>query len=164
MADDTPKAINKVYPYKPGDSTDKAYVQRYIRGDAELDDIAKKGHALPKEGGKDTKYWTAIDEPNTKYPENTRLVRVARENVLPDQAVRAEHIELHDPKSGKWGPIKGGGGSGGVSDTREMQLGADLDPKSMMKRSGYKKGGAVKSASFRGDGIAQRGKTKGRMR
>ena len=28
---------------------------------------------------------------------------------------------------------------------------------------GYKKGGKVKSASSRGDGIAQRGKTKGRM-
>lgn len=56
-----------------------------------------------------------------------------------------------------------GGGSGGVSDTREIQLGSDLDPKSMMKREGYKKGGAVKSASSRGDGIAQRGKTRGRM-
>lgn len=57
---------------------------------------------------------------------------------------------------------KGGGGSGGVSDTREMQLGADLDPKAMMRREGYKQGGKV-SASSRGDGIAQRGKTKGRM-
>jgi hypothetical protein len=55
---------------------------------------------------------------------------------------------------------KSGGGSGGVSDTKEMQLGADLDPKSMMKREGYKKGG---TASSRGDGCAQRGKTKGRM-
>jgi hypothetical protein len=59
---------------------------------------------------------------------------------------------------------RGGGGSGGVSDTRELQLGSDLDPKSMMKREGMKKGGSVKSsASSRGDGIAQRGKTKGRM-
>lgn len=60
---------------------------------------------------------------------------------------------------------KGGGGSGGVSvpNTREMQLGADLDPKAMMKRDGYKKGGKVLSASSRADGCAQRGKTKGRM-
>ena len=56
--------------------------------------------------------------------------------------------------------VKSGGGSGGVSDTREVQLGADLDPKTMMKREGYKKGG---TASSRGDGCAQRGKTKGRM-
>ena len=66
----------------------------------------------------------------------------------------------------------GGGGGGGGSDTRELQLGADLDPKAMMKRNGYKKGGMAKkyakggtvsSASSRGDGIAQRGKTKGKM-
>ena len=54
------------------------------------------------------------------------------------------------------------GGSGG-SDTKEMQLGSELDPKAMMKRSGMKKGGAVRSASSRADGIAQRGKTRGRM-
>ena len=41
--------------------------------------------------------------------------------------------------------IRGGGGSGGGgSDTRDLQLGADLDPKSMMKKEGYKKGGKVK--------------------
>ena len=55
-----------------------------------------------------------------------------------------------------------GGGSGGVSDTREMQLGADLDPKAMMKK-GYKKGGSIPSASKRADGIAKKGKTKGRI-
>jgi hypothetical protein len=44
-----------------------------------------------------------------------------------------------------------------------MQLGADLDPKTMIKNEKYKKGGKVSSASSRGDGIAQRGKTKGRM-
>jgi hypothetical protein len=62
-------------------------------------------------------------------------------------------------------PKSGGGGSGGsASDTREMQLGAELDPKAMMKREGYKKGGAVKSASSRADGCAQRGKTRGMMK
>jgi hypothetical protein len=57
-------------------------------------------------------------------------------------------------------PKSGGGGSGGVSDTRELQLGADLDPKAMMKKEGYKKGGAVKSASARADGCCIRGKTR----
>jgi hypothetical protein len=74
----------------------------------------------------------------------------------------------------------GGGGSGGASsDAREMQLGSELDPKAMMRRKDKKaeggtikasKMGAVKqgkpsmgSASKRADGIAQRGKTKGRM-
>ena len=55
---------------------------------------------------------------------------------------------------------KSSGGGGGGADTREMQLGADLDPKAMMKREGYKKGG---TAAARGDGCCQRGKTKGRM-
>ena len=57
----------------------------------------------------------------------------------------------------------GGSGGSGVADTREMQLGADLDPKAMMKREGYKKGGKVSSASSRADGMAQRGKTRGKM-
>ena len=57
-----------------------------------------------------------------------------------------------------------GGGSGGAgSDKRELQLGAEMDPKSMMKREDYKRGGKVIAASRRGDGIAQRGKTRGRM-
>lgn len=62
------------------------------------------------------------------------------------------------------------GGGGGGRGSREMQLGAELDPKSMMRRmnedydDSYKKGGAVKSASKRADGIAQRGKTRGMMK
>lgn len=57
--------------------------------------------------------------------------------------------------------VSGGGSSGaGVSDTREMQLGSDLDPKAMMKKEGYKKGGMAKSASARADGCAVRGKTR----
>jgi hypothetical protein len=54
----------------------------------------------------------------------------------------------------------GGSGGAGVSDTREMQLGSDLDPKAMMKKEGYKKGGSVKSASARADGCCVRGKTR----
>lgn len=61
------------------------------------------------------------------------------------------------------------GGGGGGRGSRQMQLGADLDPKAMMQRmnedydDSYKKGGKISSASKRADGIAQRGKTKGRM-
>ena len=61
------------------------------------------------------------------------------------------------------------GGGGGGRGSREMQLGADLDPKAMMRRmnedfdDSYKKGGQVSSASKRADGIAQRGKTRGKM-
>ena len=58
---------------------------------------------------------------------------------------------------------RGGGGGGGGSDAKEMQLGSELDPKALMKRKDMKKGGKVSSASSRADGIAQKGKTKGRM-
>ena len=47
----------------------------------------------------------------------------------------------------------GGGGGGGGSLLHEM------NPQKL-----YKKGGAVKSASSRADGIAQRGKTRGMMK
>jgi hypothetical protein len=69
-----------------------------------------------------------------------------------------------------------------VNDPFSMTLGSDLDPKSMMRNNprlsgdmDHKKGGRIKasnrfasggsisSASKRGDGIAQKGKTKGRM-
>jgi len=62
--------------------------------------------------------------------------------------------EVHNPwpddrmagLKGKGKTSGGGSGGAGVSDTREMQLGADLDPKEMMKRSGYKRGGKVTTA------------------
>ena len=66
-----------------------------------------------------------------------------------------------------------------MNDPSSMTLGSDLDPKSMMMRNrrvsgdmDFKKGGQTKkmasggktsSASSRGDGIAQRGKTRGRI-
>jgi hypothetical protein len=163
-----PKAKNAVYGFSPGDSTDTAYVQRYIRGDQEIKDIREKGYALPKEGGKQKKYWTAVNQPNVDYPEGTKLIRVPRGDVKENRAVSADSVEIHDKKTGKWSPVKGaslGGssGAGGSMDRKELQLGAELDPKAMMKQEGYKKGGAVKSASSRADGCAMRGKTKGRI-
>lgn len=159
------RAKNAVYGFSPGDSTDTAYVQRYIRGDAEIKDIREKGHAAPKEGGKQKKYWTAVDRPNVDYPEGTNLVRAPRGDVKENKAVSADSLELHNRKTGKWEPIRGNtmGGSSGVGgsmDRRELQLGAELDPKAMMRREGYKKGGKVRTASQRADGIAIRGKTR----
>lgn len=167
------KAKNVVYGFSPGDSTDTAYVQRYIRGDAEIKDIREKGYAAPKEGGKQKKYWTAVDRPNVNYPEGTNLVRAPRGDVKENKAVSADSLEIHNKKTGKWEPIRGGslgGGSGGGSsmDRRELQLGAELDPKAMIDKAkkerinaeGMKKGGAVKSASARADGCCIRGKTR----
>jgi hypothetical protein len=46
---------------------------------------------------------------------------------------------------------------------RMTSLDDDEQMKARQDVKGYKKGGAVKSASSRADGIAQRGKTKGRI-
>lgn len=45
---------------------------------------------------------------------------------------------------------------------RNVKPGA-VNPKTMLPESGYKKGGSVSRASGRADGIAQRGKTRGKM-
>ena len=82
--------------------------------------------------------------------ERAEAKRPPADNVAEEKEMRRARASVR-PKNG---------GGGGGSDTSEMQLGADLDPKAMMKREGYKKGGAVKSASARADGIAIRGKTR----
>ena len=74
-----------------------------------------------------------------------------------DPRYRAMHEDLYFARK------QGGGSGGAASDTREMQLGAELDPKAMMKPKDMKKGGKVNSASKRADGCAQRGKTRGKM-
>ena len=67
------------------------------------------------------------------------------------------------------------GGLGAVQLAKKIGLGGDDDNLKMIgaeavmpgvaagKAAGMKKGGKVSSASSRGDGIAQRGKTKGTM-
>jgi hypothetical protein len=72
-------------------------------------------------------------------------------------------------------PVGGAGKMPGSSlkDPYSMNLGSEFDPKRTMRgdrRMGidsrdveFKKGGKVSSASSRADGIAQRGKTKGRI-
>ena len=86
-------------------------------------------------------------------------------NVGPRQPMSEEMRQRISAEVGKLeNKTRGGGGSGGAaSDAREMQLGAEMDPKAMMKREGMKKGGSVGSASKRADGIAQRGKTRGKI-
>jgi hypothetical protein len=160
-----PKEQNRVVPFLPGGSTDTAYAQRRMEGDDEVKAIREKGYVLTKEGGRKTKYWTAVDNPKTDYPEGKTLIRAPRGDVKENKAVSADSVEIHDKKTGKWSPIKGSslGGSSGAGSSmsrKELQLGAELDPKAMMKREGYKRGGKVKSASARADGIAIRGRTR----
>jgi len=55
------------------------------------------------------------------------------------------------------------GGGMGLSGPIAVQRAGSLQMKKGGKVKAYAKGGSVSSASSRGDGIAQRGKTKGRM-
>lgn len=92
-----------------------------------------------------------------EYASRTSATRVAERK---NQEYGAHRYDVKNTPKMK---ISGGGSGGvGVSDNREMQLGADLDPKAMMQREnrGMKKGGKVKSASDRADGCAIRGKTR----
>jgi hypothetical protein len=93
-------------------------------------------------------------------------------NVGPRQPMSEDmkrRINAEMDKMGIGGKKTSGGGSGGSSsDTREMQLGSELDPKAMMKREGMKRGGKVKKMAGGGlaaghksaDGVARKGKTK----
>jgi hypothetical protein len=56
-----------------------------------------------------------------------------------------------------------GSSMGGVNQTFNMQPQATAQPAAPTSAI-FKKGGKVNSASKRGDGIAQRGKTRGRVR
>lgn len=85
------------------------------------------------------------------------------------ERVDKSSLAPYELKAQKFDKSTRGGGGGGGRGSREMQLGAELDPKAMMRRmnedydDSYKKGGKVSSASARADGIAQRGKTRGRI-
>ena len=59
------------------------------------------------------------------------------------------------------GPYSGGGDFGDASPGGDYSSGNT--PASLLKSLGLKKGGKVPSASKRGDGIATKGKTKGRF-
>jgi hypothetical protein len=89
--------------------------------------------------------------------DSTEKFKSLRPSEDPEFLKRLGDIKKPQSKSG------GGGSGGAASDRRELQLGSELDPKTMMKREEYKRGGKVRYASNRGDGIARRGKTRGRM-
>ena len=81
-------------------------------------------------------------------PPEIREFKTAKPIKNPNMDWESRKATLIKPEKPK--PSKSGGGSGGVSDTRELQLGADLDPKALMKREDMKKGGKVKKMAFGG--------------
>jgi hypothetical protein len=85
----------------------------------------------------------------------------------------SERVKAREAGKSQSGSTVGKMPGSSLSDPYSMQLGSDLDVRRTLrgnKRMGmdsrdteFKKGGKVSSASSRADGIAQRGKTKGRI-
>ena len=133
------KPVNPVNPLN-GEGSEK-YNPNQKRGPSEFD------KALEKE-----KAERARSELNKMAEETKAKAEAERSRTY---AERLQDMGYYN-KSSKGG---GGGGSGG----------ADMPPGFMPGKKGgqgpidYKKGGKVSSASYRADGIAKRGKTKGRL-
>jgi hypothetical protein len=127
-----PKVENSIYAEIPGGKPSGKYAQRNVRGPEELEAIKESGYMLPKEGGKQKKYFTQTDDVGTKVSEGASVLRVPIEKVPPNRAVSRKDVEMYNRDSGEFEPLK--------------------------------KGGKVKAtASSRGDGIAKRGKTRGKF-
>lgn len=140
-APSTPSITNRMYSekimgpeYKPGDKLPK-YGYRNISTPAELADIAKSGYMRSAPGKKANKYFTMSDM-ETPSAGNRGAKPVVR--------VPSDRIP-------KGSPVR----------SRDAQLWDDATEswKSITRKA---KGGTIKT--FRGDGIAQRGKTKGKLK
>lgn len=128
-----PKVENSLYPDMPGGTRSGQYAVRNVRSPAEIEAIKESGYMLPKEGGKQKKYFTQTDNMGTKNAfGDISVVRVPIDKVPSNRAVSRKNVEMYNRDSGEFEPLK--------------------------------KGGKIKvTASSRADGIAQRGKTRGRM-
>ena len=127
-----PKVKNSIYPEIPGGKPTGQYAVRNVRGPEELEAIKQSGYMLPKEGGKQQKYFTQTDNMRTESNafKDNHVLRVPIEKVPANRAVSRKDVERYNLESGNFEPLK--------------------------------KGGKV-TASSRGDGIASRGKTRGKL-
>ena len=125
-----PKVQNSLYPDMPGGTRSGQYAVRIVRSPAEIEAIKESGYMLPKEGGKQQKYFIQTDNMGTKnaFGDNS-VVRVPINKVPTNRAVSRKDVEMYNRDSGEFEPLKKGG----------------------------------LTASSRADGIASRGKTKGRF-
>jgi hypothetical protein len=149
-APSAPSVTNRMYSekigapeYKPGDTLPK-YGQRNIRNPAELDDITRSGYMRSAPGKKDNKYFTMTDaEMPPTGNRKARVVRVPSDRIPQGSPVRSRDVQLWDNATESWKPIPRKAKGGKVTASK---------PKT------------VKPKASRGDGIAQRGKTKGKLK
>lgn len=119
------------------------YGYRNISNPTELDDIARSGYMLPPKGKKnsDQKYFTMSNDevPKTGNRGAKPVLRVDSRHIPEGSPVKRQHVRQWDEGTGTWKPIK-------------------------RKAKGGKVGSSKASKVTRGDGIAMRGKTRGKMR
>lgn len=126
--------INRLYPKMPGGKVEGEYAHRNVRSAKEFDDIVARGAALPPVGSTNPqKYWTQTSSPNLS----------TKDSAAGTIRAKVSNIKENEPVKRehieKYNPDTG-----------------NFEP--------LKKGGRVKvTASSRADGIAQRGKTRGRV-
>lgn len=119
------------------------YGYRNVSSPAELDDIARSGYMLPPKGKKnsDQKYFTMSNDevPKAANRGAKPVLRVDSRHIPEGSPVKRQHVRQWDEASGTWKPIK-------------------------RKAKGGKVGSSKVSKVTRGDGIAMRGKTRGKVR
>jgi len=144
-APSAPSVTNRMYSekimgpeYKPGDKLPK-YGYRNISTPAELADMAKSGYMRPAPGKKANKYFTMSDAevPSAGNRGVKPVVRVPSDRIPQGAPVRSRDAQVWDNATESWKPIKRKAKGGKVT--------------------------ATKSKASRGDGIAKRGKTKGKL-
>ena len=130
----SPSVINKLFPKMPGGKVEGDYAHRNVRSAKELDDIVARGAALPPAGSTNPqKYWTQTSSPNLSTKDSAAAT------------IRAKVSNIKENE-----PVKREHIERYNPDTGEFEP--------------FKKGGKVKTtASSRADGIAKRGKTRGRL-
>jgi len=143
-----PKVKNSIYPDRyfgnPDGIRSGQYAVRNVRSPEEIKSIKESGYMLPKKGKKQ-KYFVQTDNMPSPTPLDNPVssiahIRVPIDKVPANRAVSRKDVEMYNRDSGKFEALKKGG--------------------SVKKMAS---GGKVSSASSRADGVAQRGKTKGRM-
>jgi hypothetical protein len=130
----SPSVINKLFPKMPGGKVEGEYAHRNVRSAKEFDDILARGAALPPVGSTNPqKYWTQTSTPNLS----------TKDSAAGTIRAKVKNIKENEPVKREY------------LEKYNHESG-QFEP--------FKKGGKVKSgASARADGIAQRGKTKGRL-
>jgi hypothetical protein len=134
-----PKITNRLYNEKIGGGeyapgdTTKAYGGRNVFNPKEIDDIKESGYMRPRQTPGPRGKAPKQDKYFTMTDEPNQTLRVASDKIPKGRAVRREDIEMFDKESGTYKPLKKGGKV------------------------------TLSKASSRGDGCAQRGKTRGKM-